>query len=117
MDKLTPAQVCENLTTAIRNGKLDEAIKWKDKIIEMNLKVEIYLLDSGPMPVVQGKKSKGRNITPDSSSDDGKKKKDKKRKNVNSSDEDDDDDKNKKKKVPKRLQVRMTAKMMLKRRR
>ena len=40
MDNLTPDQICQNLSDAIRNGNLEEAIKWKDKIIESKLTLE-----------------------------------------------------------------------------
>ena len=45
MDNLTPAQICQNFSNAIRSGNLEEAIKWKDRIIESKLTVEDFLFE------------------------------------------------------------------------
>ena len=44
-EKLTPADLCKNFADAIREGKLIEAIKWKDKILESSLMVQIEVID------------------------------------------------------------------------
>ena len=68
VDKLTPSQICDNLAEAIKQGNLAEAIKWKDKILDASLKVEIMVME---IPQLKTKNK----VPSDLSSDDGKKKK------------------------------------------